>query len=65
VDIAGDTSVVTFRYEMIYERDGRKYHSSGGDLWVFQKNGEEWMAVWRTMLDVKEKPQSGQDSSCE
>ena len=54
VDVAGDTSVATFRYDMIYERAGRKYRSSGRDMWVFQKQGETWIAVWRTMLDIKE-----------
>jgi hypothetical protein len=54
VDVAGDTSVATFRYDMIYERAGRRYRSSGRDLWVFQKQGETWIAVWRTMLDIKE-----------
>jgi hypothetical protein len=39
---------------MIYERAGRRYRSSGRDLWVFQKQGETWIAVWRTMLDIKE-----------
>lgn len=59
VDVAGDTSVVTFRYEMIYERSPRKYQSSGRDLWVFQKQGEAWLAVWRTMLEVEESEVEG------
>ena len=51
VDVAGDTAVVTFRYDMIYERSGEQYHSTGRDLWVFQNQGSGWIAVWRTMLD--------------
>jgi len=54
VDVAGDTAVVTFRYEMVYERSGKRNRSMGRDLWVFQKDGGAWVAVWRTMLDMKE-----------
>ena len=54
VDIAGDTAVITFRFDMIYERSGERYHSTGRDLWVFQKQGDAWIAIWRTMLDVEE-----------
>src|ERR1700722_2895068 len=54
VDVAGDSAVVTFRYEMVYERSGNRYRSTGRDLWVFQKQDEAWIAVWRTMLDMEE-----------
>ena len=54
VDVAGDTAVVTFRYDMVYERSGKRYHATGRDLWVFQKQDERWIAVWRTMLDMEE-----------
>lgn len=55
IDVAGDTAVVTFRYEMVYERSGERYHAIGRDLWVFENEGNTWLAVWRTMLDVEEK----------
>ena len=54
VDIAGDTAVCAFRYDMVYERSGQRYRATGRDLWVFQKQGKAWIAVWRTMLDIKE-----------
>ena len=54
VDVAGDTAVVTFRYDMVYERSGERYRSTGRDLWVFQHQGLAWIAVWRTMLDMDE-----------
>lgn len=54
VDAAGDTAVVTFRYEMVYERSGERFRSTGRDLWVFQKQGAAWIAVWRAMLDIEE-----------
>jgi hypothetical protein len=54
VYMAGDVRVVTFRYDMVYERSGVRYHSTGRDLWVFQSQDEDWVAVWRTMLEMEE-----------
>jgi ketosteroid isomerase-like protein len=56
VDVAGKTAVVSFRYEMVYERSGERYHASGRDLWVFENKRNGWIAVWRAMLDMDEKP---------
>jgi hypothetical protein len=55
IDVAGGTAVVSFRYEMVYERSGERYRATGRDLWVFQNQGGAWIAVWRTMLDMEEK----------
>src|SRR5205809_8068939 len=54
IDVAGETVVVNFGYEMFYERSAERYHATGRDLWVFAKHGTGWLAVWRTMLDVNE-----------
>ena len=56
VDVAGDTAVVTFRYEMVYQRSGERYCSTGRDLWVFEEQSGAWIAVWRAMLEMKENP---------
>jgi hypothetical protein len=55
VDVVGDTAVVAFRYEMVYERSGARYRAIGRDLWVFQSQRGAWVAVWRAMLDVEEQ----------
>jgi ketosteroid isomerase-like protein len=54
VDVVGDTAVITFRYEMVYDRSGERFRATGRDLWVFQKQGSGWIAVWRAMLEMKE-----------
>lgn len=56
IDAAGDTAVVTFLYEMIYERSGARYHATGRDLWIFRSQESAWIAVWRTMLEMNEEP---------
>ncbi len=54
-DVSDSAAVVSYAYEMDYERDGRRYQASGRDLWVFQSRDSGWTAVWRTMLDMEEE----------
>ena len=56
VSVVGEVAVVTFRYEMVYERAGEKSRSTGRDLWVLQAHAGNWIAVWRAMLDMEERP---------
>jgi uncharacterized protein (TIGR02246 family) len=56
VDVAGDTAVVNYAFEMVYERAGARYEATGRDLWVFTRDDGKWLAAWRTMLDLAEKP---------
>ena len=56
VDVTGDTAVVSFAYEMVYERYGERYRATGRDLWVFAKQGKDWLVVWRAMFDLAENP---------
>jgi hypothetical protein len=58
IDVAGVTAVVSFQFDMVYERSGERNRSTGRDLWVFQHEGSEWIAVWRTMLDIEDSPVS-------
>jgi hypothetical protein len=54
IDRIGHTAVIAFRYEMLYERSGQRYHAKGRDLWVFEEKDGDWLTVWRTMLDMEE-----------
>jgi hypothetical protein len=54
IDVVGDTAVFTVPYEMVYTRSGERYRASGRDFWIFRNQGGAWIAVWRTMMDVKE-----------
>jgi ketosteroid isomerase-like protein len=55
LNVAGDVAVATFRYDMIYERAGTRSRSAGRDLWVLHKQAGNWMAVWRTILEMEEE----------
>ena len=56
IDVGGATAVASYAFEMIYERKGDKYLSRGRDLWIFTRKPDEWVAVWRAMLDLTEEP---------
>jgi len=56
VDVIGETAVVSFTYEMVYARAGERSRASGRDLWVFARHNGEWLAIWRTMVDLAESP---------
>ena len=56
VDRFDDTAVASFHFDMIYERDGARYRSTGRDIWVFSRRPEGWLACWRTMVEVNEEP---------
>jgi hypothetical protein len=55
VNIIGECAVVSFRFEMLYERAKYQERSKGRDLWVFQYISDEWVAVWRTMMELEEE----------
>lgn len=53
-DVAGRTAIVTFTYDMVYERESVRYRATGRDLWVFERHGDSCVAVWRAMLEMQE-----------
>jgi ketosteroid isomerase-like protein len=56
VDVFGETAVASFAFVLVYEREGKKYRSTGRDLWVFSRGDGGWQAVYRTMLNLAEEP---------
>lgn len=54
VEIIGDTAVVSFRFDMLYERPKYRERSTGRDVWIFHRESNRWLAVWRTMVDLTE-----------
>jgi Domain of unknown function (DUF4440) len=56
IDVAGETAVMSYTFEMLYERSGEKYLATGRDLWVFTHHEGQWLGAWRTMIDIVEKP---------
>jgi ketosteroid isomerase-like protein len=55
-DVIGDSAVASYRFEIDFERSGQRYLGTGRDLYVFRRVEGEWLAVWRTLLGVDERP---------
>jgi len=55
IDVIEDCAIATFRFKMLYERATYREASTGRDLWVFRKQGDRWIAVWRTMMELAEE----------
>ena len=43
------TAVATYSWEIDYEQGGRLNRERGTDLFVFERHGEQWLAVWRAI----------------
>lgn len=54
IQVIGRTAIATFRFNMLYERPGYRERSLGRDLWVLERDDDEWVAVWRTMMELEE-----------
>jgi hypothetical protein len=52
IDEVEDCAVATFRFKMTYERATYREISEGRDVWVFWRQDNRWVAVWRTMVDL-------------
>ena len=50
VDQWGDTAVARFDWSMAWTQAGKTDRGSGQDLFVFQRQGDRWVAVERVML---------------
>jgi len=56
VHVVGETAVVAFEFQMTYERGDYRGHSSGRDFWIFARDDDRWLGVWRMMMDVTDQP---------
>ena len=59
VEVAGDTAVATYTFELHYRRKGSSFRSTGRDLWVFTRHAGAWLATWRTLLNATEDALEG------
>lgn len=57
IDVVAGAAVASFAFTMVYERDGQRYRSTGRDLWILAREGDAWLATWRTMLEVTDEPE--------
>jgi hypothetical protein len=55
VSETADTAVAHCTFAIDYEMHGERFQELGRDLFVLQREGERWYAVWRTLLPEDEQ----------
>jgi ketosteroid isomerase-like protein len=50
IDVAGDTAVAVYGWEMTFEMEGQTHHEAGSDILALTREGGRWTIAWRAML---------------
>ena len=50
IDVFANTAIATYSYEIAYEMGGERFNDTGRDIFVFVRESDRWLAVWRTMI---------------
>lgn len=50
IDVAGETAIAIYGWEMTYETEGQTYTESGSDILALAKVDGRWLITWRAML---------------
>jgi uncharacterized protein (TIGR02246 family) len=50
VDMFGDTAVVSYRFLVRYEAEGKVHDECGQEILVFMRRQGRWGVVWRTQV---------------
>ncbi len=50
IEVFGNTAIATYSYEIAYEMGGERFNDTGRDIFVFVRENDRWLAVWRTMI---------------
>lgn len=58
IQVIGNVGFVSYAFNMVYERTAYRERSAGRDIWAFECVDKKWLAVWRTMIELKEERES-------
>jgi len=50
IDLAGDTAIAVYGWEMTYETEGQTYEEAGSDILALARFDVGWLITWRAML---------------
>jgi ketosteroid isomerase-like protein len=51
IDVAGDTAIATFQWEMAYRFGDSEHHETGYEIDVLTRSGAgQWLIRWRTLV---------------
>jgi len=54
INVIDRVAIANFKFNMVYDRVSYRAQSTGRDVWVFERVGDRWLAVWRTMIELEE-----------
>lgn len=55
VDIFGEQAVVIYRFNITYKLEGEPHQDEGADIFVFKREQDQWLAIWRTLVAFGEE----------
>jgi hypothetical protein len=50
IDVAEDTAMAVYQWEMTYETEGETYTEAGSDILALARFDGAWLITWRAML---------------
>lgn len=50
IDIIDNTAVVTYRYDCVWDYQGKTFTDDGHEIFVFIRKDEDWQIIWRTLI---------------
>lgn len=50
IDVVAETAVATYGFEIEYGLGSESFSEAGRDMWVFVRDQDRWLAVWRTIV---------------
>ncbi|RPI18609.1 MAG: nuclear transport factor 2 family protein [Ignavibacteriae bacterium] len=55
INVFGSTAIVSYQFDIIYKMNEKTYSETGRDLFVFNKENDKWLAVWRTLVNLESR----------
>ena len=55
IDVYAGTAIATYSYRVEYDLNNETFQEGGRDVWVFVRDADRWLAVWRTIIPAEMK----------
>ena len=50
LDVVAETAIATYAFEIEYGLGSESFSEAGRDMWVFVRDQDRWLAIWRTIV---------------
>jgi len=50
IDVWGDTAVSIYAFDVTYAMKGQTYNETGHDIFVYNREDDKWLVVWRMVI---------------